>query len=145
VKPSRASVEVESASALCRSRAQRIVLCSAPRSEREMRAARRPTRAAHGDGLRPSAIRRLRRVPNTACSVMQKSQWRGHEQKYACLLCASRANLCMCRKTGVFEVSNQVVMMVPSIAQKLMPSSDRIYKYAILFVASRPSIYPDHL
>jgi hypothetical protein len=64
VKPRRASVEVESASARCRSRAQLLVLCSAPRSEREMLAARRPTRAAYGDGLCPRDSRRLRRLPH---------------------------------------------------------------------------------
>ena len=40
------------------------------RSERAMLAARRPTRAAHGDGRCPSDLRpRLRRIPNTSCSV----------------------------------------------------------------------------
>ena len=49
MKPRRSSVEVESASAICRSQAPLLMLGSAPRSERAMRAVRRPTRAAHGD------------------------------------------------------------------------------------------------
>jgi hypothetical protein len=61
-KPRRASVEVESASARCRSRAQLLVLCYAPRSERAMLAGHRPTRAAYGNGRCPSDIRRLRRL-----------------------------------------------------------------------------------
>ena len=65
-KPRREAVEVESASARCCSLAQLLVLCYAPRSQRAMRAARMPTRAAHGDGRSPSDIRRLRRVPNTS-------------------------------------------------------------------------------
>jgi len=69
-KPRREAVEIERASARCRSRAQLIVLCYAPHSEHEMLAARRPTRAAHGDGRCPSDLRpRLRRIPNTSCSV----------------------------------------------------------------------------